>query len=30
MWMTDPPSAALAEALKLVAAGKTGEAEMVV
>lgn len=30
MWMTDPPSAALAEALKLVAAGKAGEAEMVV
>jgi hypothetical protein len=30
MWMTDPPSAALAEALKLVAAGKTGEAELVV
>jgi tetratricopeptide (TPR) repeat protein len=30
MWMTDPPSAALAEALKLVAAGKSGEAEMVV
>lgn len=30
MWMTDPPSAALAEALKLVAAGKSGEAETVV